>query len=220
MKGISAAVVILVLVFSSCAWFEPKKALTASELAAEGMEEFNAGNYRVAIQVFGKLRNFYPFSKYAILAELKVADALYKLGNYEDAIVTYGEFENLHPQNEATPYVINQIGLSHFGQVDTIDREQVSARKALDSFRRLVAQFPDSLYAAKAKDNIEACYRSLSGHELEIGIFYYKSKQYAAAINRFRTILTEYPDVGEIHHQALQILALSEASLKEQTSEK
>ncbi|MEE8398448.1 MAG: outer membrane protein assembly factor BamD [Desulfobacterales bacterium] len=220
MKGTIAAIMISMLVFSSCSMFEPKKERTAQELAADGMKEFNDGSYRVAIQTFSKLRNFYPFSKYAILAELKVADALYKLTLYEGAIAAYGEFEKLHPRNEATPYVVNQIGLSHYGRVDTIDREQASARKALETFKRLVKQFPDSLYAVKARDNIERCQKSLSGHELEIGLFYYKSKRYRAAIDRFKAVLTQYPDVGRIHHQALQFIALSEASMKSRAPRK
>lgn len=220
MRGVLAAIVVSMFVFSSCALFETKEEPTAQELAADGMKEFNSGSYRTAIQIFSKLRNFYPFSKYAILAELKVADALYNLAMYEAAIAAYEEFENLHPRNEATPYVVNQIGLSHFGRVDTIDRAQVSALKAAGTFKRLVSQFPDSLYAVKAKDNIEDCQKSLAGHELEIGLFYYRSKHYRAALDRFKAVLIQYPDVGKIHHQALQFVALSEAEIRDQATKK
>ena len=207
------------LVFSSCGWFEVKKEETAQELANRGMDEFNDGSYRVSIDVFEKLRDWYPFSKYAILAELKIADGYYNLGEYEEAIFAYEEFEKLHPRNEATPYVVNQIGLSYFGRVSTIDRDQESAGKALETFDRLVNQFPDSLYAIRAKENIRKCQESLANHELEIGLFYYKSKHYKAAIHRFKTVLSQFPDVGKIHHQALQFLALSEASLKRESTQ-
>jgi len=206
----------IVLVLFSCTWFSIKEEETAQELANRGMDEFNSGSYRVSIEVFEKLKNWYPFSKYAILAELKIADGYYNLGQFEEAIFAYEEFEKLHPRNEATPYVINQIGLSYFGQVSTIDRDQNSAQKALETFKRLVKQFPDSLYAIRAKENIKKCQESLASHELEIGLFYYKSKHYEAAIHRFKRVLAQYPDVGEIHHQALQFLALSEASLQQQ----
>ena len=219
MKGVLTICLISLLAFSSCAWFETQKEETAQELANKGMDEFNAGSYRVAIQLFQKLRDWYPFSKFAILAELKIADGYYNLTLYENAIIAYGEFENLHPRNEATPYVINQIGLSYFGRVDTIDRDQVSAKKALETFVRLTKQFPDSLYAQKAKENIIKCQKSLAAHELEIGLFYYKGKHYKAAINRFTTVLTDYPDVGSLHHQALQFIEFSEKALNRQESE-
>jgi len=220
MRGVLTACMISVLLLSSCAWFETKTEETAQELANKGMEEFNSGDYRLAIQNFRKLRDWYPFSKFAILAELKMADALYNLAQYEQAIIFYGEFEKLHPRNEATPYVVNQIGLSHFGRVDTIDRDQVSARKALRTFKRLTRQFPDSLYTQKARENITKCEKSLASHELEIGLFYFKSKHYAAAINRFKTVLTNYPDVGELHHQAVQFIALSEKALTDRQTQK
>jgi len=219
MRGVSIVCLLSFLVLSGCSWFETKTEKTAEELANEGMDEFNSRRYRAAIQTFGRLRDWYPFSKYAILAELKIADSYYNLHRYEAAIFAYEEFESLHPRNEATPYVLNQIGLSHFGRVDTIDRDQVSARRALDTFKRLTRQFPDSLYAVKARENVMKCQKSLAGHELEIGIFYYKSKHYRAAINRFRTVLTDFPDVGSIHHQALQFIELSEKALRRQTSE-
>ena len=93
---------------------------------------------------------------------------------------------------------------------------QVAAGKALETFQRLIRQFPDSLYAQKAKENVIKCQLSLAGHELEVGIFYYKSKQYRAAISRLKTLLKYYPDVGGIHYQALQFLDLSEAALRRQ----
>jgi len=216
MRRILLICLVLLPVFSSCGWFKTKGEESAQELANRGMNEFNDGDYRVSIEAFEKLKDWYPFSKYAILAELKIADAYYNLGQYEEAITAYEEFEKLHPRNEATPYVINQIGLSYFGQVRTIDRDQISAEKALETFRRLVNQFPDSLYAVQARDNIKKCLESLSAHELEIGLFYYKSKHYEAAINRFKSILTKYPDVGEIHHQAMLFLSLAEKSLQKQ----
>ena len=216
MKRFSIICLVFVLTLSGCGWFEIKEEETAQELANRGMDEFNDGSYRVSIEIFEKLRDWYPFSKYAILAELKIADGYYNLGQYEEAIVAYEDFEKLHPRNEATPYVVNQIGLSHFGQVSTIDRDQKSTEKALETFKRLVNQFPDSLYAIRAKEHIIKCQESLASHELEIGLFYYKSKHYQAAIHRFKTVLAQYPDVGEIHHQALQFLSLSEASLQQQ----
>ena len=134
MKRISAigvAFLFLVLVVvTGCAFFKSKEESTAQELASEGMERFKSGNYKEAIESFQKLKDWYPFSKFAILAELKIADAHYKIEAYEEAIFAYEEFENLHPRNEAIPYVLYQIGRCHFDRLDTVDRDQTAARKA------------------------------------------------------------------------------------------
>jgi len=179
---------------TGCAWFEPKKEKSAEELASEGMRCFDKKDYKDAIESFEKLKDWYPFSKFAILAELKTADSHYYLQEYAEAIAGYEEFENLHPRNEAVPYVIYQIGQCYFEQTDTIDRDQTSARKALDTFSRLLRDFPEDVYAGKAAEPIRKCKRNLAEHELYVGRFYYKSKQYKAALRRFENVLSIIAD--------------------------
>lgn len=141
------------LVFSGCSLFKPKKEKTAQELADKGMAEYSDKNYRVAIDTFSDLKNWYPFSKYAILADLKIADSYYELEEYDEAVHAYSEFENLHPRNEAVPEVVYKTGLCYFNQIDTIDRDQSNASKALNTFNRLLQQFPDSEFSDKAREN-------------------------------------------------------------------
>jgi len=200
-------------------WFEPKEK-SIQELADSGMEEFKDENYKAAIEYFEKLRDWYPFSKYAILAELKIADSYYELKDYEEAISAYEEFVNLHPRNDATSYVIYQIGLCYFEQIDTVDRDQTTAQKALYVFKKLIKQFPEDVYANRAGVKLKKCLKSLAGHELYVGLFYYKSKRYKAALSRFETVLSDYPDVGLHHHKALQYLALCKDSIVKETTEK
>lgn len=209
MKRIIALILISLFVFSGCAWFKPKEEKNAQELVSDGMDQFNNGDYKDAIESFEKLKDWYPFSKFVILAELKIADAHYHLKEYDSAAEAYESFENLHPRNEAIPYVIFQTGRCYFEQIDTIDRDQTPAKKALDIFTRLKKQFPNDPYATKAEEHIKECNKSLAGHEFYVGIFYYKGKHYKAALNRFKSVLTNYPDVG-IHQQALQYITLCE----------
>ncbi len=212
--------IIIIAIFSvflsGCALFElfyeDEDDETAQALAWSGMENYESGDYDGAKEAFEKLKDWYPYSDYAKLAELKIADANYQLGNYEEAVFAYEEFENLHPRNEAIPYVIYMIGLCHFEQIDTPDRDQTPARNALETFSRLNRDYPNDPYAVKAHENINACLRSLAKAELSIGRFYYKSRHYKAALRRFKNVLTRYPDVG-IHQDALKLIAKTEASL-------
>jgi outer membrane protein assembly factor BamD len=190
-----------------CTWFQPKAEKTARELAEEGMEAFRDKDYRKAIETFQKLNDWYPFSQYAILAELKLADAHYYRNEYEEAIFAYEEFENLHPRNEAVPYVIYQVGRCYFDRLQVIDRDQTMAREAIQAFERLIRIYPNSPFATKAEKHIRVCNQNLAEHEFYVGMFYYKTKHYKAALERFKTVLTSYPDLG-IHYKAIQYIAL------------
>jgi len=219
MKRIIIFGLISLLFVLGCAGLDTKEEKTAQELARDGMDQFNRGRYSKSIASFEKLKSWYPFSKFVPFAELKIADANYNIKEYEEAVAAYEEFESLHPRNEAIPYVIYKIGLCYFKQIDTIDRDQTTAKKALNMFNRLKKQFPGDSYSIKAEENIKKCLKSLTGHELYVGLFYLKSKHYQAALHRFKSILTQYSDVG-VHQMALQHIAACEALLKEQKEEK
>ena len=192
-----------------------EEAHTAQELAWNGMEDYENGKYADSIEKFQKLKDYYPFSKYAILADLKIADAHYHREEYEDAIFGYENFEKLHPRNEAIPYVIYQIGMSYYDQISTPDRDQTAARKALETFQRLKKQFPQDEYARRSEEKITKCLKSLAESTYLIGVFYYRSNHFKAALQRFMSVVSDYPDVG-YHQQALEYIAKCEASIAEE----
>ncbi len=220
MKRFIVVGIVILLVCSGCnALKKTWNAITgqefsasAQQLAWDGMDAYEDGDYKEAIEHFQQLKDWYPFSKYAILAELKIADSNYHLKNYEEAIFAYGEFEKLHPRNEAIPYVIYQIGRCYFDQIDTIDRDQTPALKAYETFQRLDKQFPNDKYARSGAEHVTTCVKSLVGNEYYIGVFYYKSKHYKAALHRFMAVLSDYADVG-YHQKALEYIAKCEAEL-------
>ena len=214
MKPVHITAMVLIwalLACSGCAWFgKDDEEKRADELIQEGVEAYDKGSYQKALDAFEQLKDWYPFSNYAILAELKIADAHYHLQEYPEAVAAYEEFERLHPRNEATPYVVYQIGLCYFEQMDAIDRDQMPARKALETFRRLIGQYPNDAYAAKAQSHIPACYKSIAGHEYYVGKYYFGQGFYKAALERFMAVISDYPDVG-YHHQSLLYIAECEA---------
>ena len=209
-----------VLVFSfvllagaGCSWFEEPYEMekTAEQLVQEGSAAFMDEDYLKALNAFKDLKNWYPFSKYVPLAELKIADAHYERGEYEEAIFAYKEFEKLHPRNEAIPHVIYRRGMCWFDRIDTKDRTSKPARKAMVQFRRLTERYPESEYAVKARENIEKCIKNMAGHELYVGNYYYKTKKYEAALNRYRYLLENYPDSQAAETARKKIPAVKEA---------
>ena len=166
---------------------------SAQQLAAEGAAAFMNEDYKDAVKAYTDLKDWYPFSKYAILAELKIADAQFHLEAYDEAIVAYESFEKMHPRNEAVPYVINQIGKSWFNQIDTVDRDPTSARNAMAQFQRLIRQYPNSEYVKEATQKIEACIDTIAGHELYVADYYNKTGEYLSAQKRYEFIVEHYP---------------------------
>ncbi|MBW1980019.1 MAG: outer membrane protein assembly factor BamD [Deltaproteobacteria bacterium] len=195
-----AAIILLTFVASSavgCAWFQSQREKSARELATEGMAEYEDGDYLDAIKIFTTLKEHYPYSRYAVLAELKLADAHFYREDYEEAIAAYDQFARLHPKNEAIPYVLYQIGESYFRQIYTFDRDQTPTHQSIQAFERLLSAFPESAYDAKAREKIHKCRLELADHEIYVGNFYLKSKKYRAALARFEGALKQYADVLE-----------------------
>lgn len=215
---LAALVATTLLICTNCAWFSDKEIeRPAKDLAQDGVAEFDKGKYIQALKHFEQLKDWYPFSRYAILAELKIGDANYHLQRYPEAVAAYEEFEQLHPRNEAVPYVIYQIGRCYYEQIDTIDRDQTAAKKAIEVFQRLAQSYPDSPYTRQSVSHIITCYKKLAGHEFYVASFYFKDKRYKAALKRFKAVITKYPDVG-LHYQALQYIAKCEALIADHKS--
>ena len=139
------------------------------QLAIEGMEHLKAHRYKMAIESFQKIKDLHPYSKYAILADLKIADAHYLNQDFEKAMVAYQEFEQLHPNNEAVPYVIHQQGMCYLDQVKGFDREQVQTVRAIQTFSRLMQTYPESRYSAMAMARLTEAQTSLAHHEFLCG---------------------------------------------------
>lgn len=187
---------------------------SAEQLAQDGMAAYDKADYQKAIKNFEMLRDWYPFSKFLILAELKLPDARFKLGEYEEAAAGYENFEKMHPANEAVPYVIYQIGMCHYERLRAPDRDQTPAALAIAAFDRLISGYPDSPYAKKASEPVRMCQMRLAEYELGIGRYYMRKKNYAAARARFENVVTRYPDTG-LHREALELLAGIRPHLKE-----
>ncbi len=209
-------IIVLLTALAGCSWFsknEPEK--TAEELAADGQMYFEKENYTEAVKSYKKLNDWYPFSVHAKEASLKVADANYLMENYDEAILAYNDYERMHPNDEKIPYVIYQVGMCDFDRIETIDRDATATQNALQTFQRLVEQFPDSDYSRQAKPKIETCLTDLAAKEMEIALFYFKAEKYEAALNRFAGVVTAYPDFG-LHQQAMDYMAECKAMIEEE----
>lgn len=197
---------------------EGEEDLDAGELMAQGNEDLSVGRYQDAVEAFQKIKDRFPYSRHAVNAELKMADALYLQGEYDLAYAAYDEFEKLHPKHKDLAYVIYQKGMSNFSQIKSKDREQLHTLKAKEEFERLVKRFPKDDYANKARKNLRECLIYLAEYELYVANFYYKQGKYRAALGRYTYIISQYPDMGQ-YQEAMEGITLSKEKLARETAQ-
>jgi outer membrane protein assembly factor BamD len=184
--------------------------LSAQTLAGKGMDEYNSGQYWKARKYFDEILDYYPFSPEAMLAELKGADSNYYMENYQEALMLYHEFEERHPTNEAIPYVMYQIAMCHYQQIDRIDRDTSGAENSIREFSKLLRAFPNAPYTAEAKARIRAANEFLVNHEYFVVEFYLRTEKYEEAITRLKYLTSTYPD-ATIAPKARKLLKRLEA---------
>lgn len=176
---------------------------TPAELMSEGMQDFNSGEFEAATEKFQKIKDRYPYSKNAIQAELKMADALYQREMFDEAYEEYSEFEKLHPKNPDIPYVIYQEGMCFYRQASTIDRDQSHTLQAREEFERVIKRYKNSPYANMAKRKLRESLVQMAEHELYVGNFYFRGEKYQAAMDRYLYIIDHFPDLGQ-YYEAIE----------------
>ncbi len=185
---------IILMLLAGCSGLENKEEMPAEDLAKKGLEQYNHGKYFLAEQTFNIIKERFPFSRFSLLAELKSADSKFYMKDYAEAVELYKSFEENHPTNEAIPYVIFQIGRSHFRTIDSIDRDTTGARLAIKAFARLLRTFPDSAYTEEAKVLTQKANNFLAAHELGVANFYLRTNEFDQAKGRAEYLLSSYPD--------------------------
>ena len=63
------------------------------------------------------------------------------------------------------------------------------------------------------------CLKSIASHELYVGKFYFKSKNYKAALSRLENLVIKFPDTGT-HHEAMNCITECKKQLKGKKEEK
>jgi outer membrane protein assembly factor BamD len=191
-------VIFTLIFFSGCSLFKKDPLVRSSPegLYARGSSEFNNGKYSKAREYYIRLKDEYPLHNLAILAELGIADSFYTDKQYIEAESAYSEFLSMHPTNENIPYVIYQMGICHYNQIGTIDRDQSETVKARKEFERLIARFPESKLSKIAEKLLRECKQKQAEQEFYIGHFYFRQKKYTAALKRFETVARNYANVG------------------------
>lgn len=135
-------------------YFLPVPDDTVQEIFEAGNDAMQEKDYVAAAKYYSRIKDDYPFSPYAVEAELSLGDAYFLDKEYDRAAEAYRDFETLHPRHEAIPYVLYQLGMALQKGYISVDRPATQVEEALEYFHRLEQVYPDTEYAAKAEEQI------------------------------------------------------------------
>ena len=176
----------------------------ARKAYAEALDDFFDDECLQAEPAFRNVRRLYPYTRFAALAELRVADCLYKDGKYAEAIQAFEAFIRYRPSHVEVSYARFMVARSYYEQIPsdwfltppTYEREARSTHDALRLVRRFLVDFPNDPLSARAQRMAHHAIRLLAAHEMYVARFYLRGDHPVAAIGRLRTLITTYPTSG------------------------
>lgn len=212
----------LLLALAACAHAaggDSKYGKTAEDDYKAGQEEQRVKNFAEATRYFEHVKTKYPFSKYAALSELRIADLKFDQDHLVEAADAYQQFAKLHPNHEEADYATFRVGLARWkdGPSDFVlfpppqEKDLSQVRDAAKALAAFVAQFPSSKYRPEAEQLLGRARTLLIDHEWYVAGFYAKRGHWAGAAGRLEAIVRDYPGSPR---ESLALLQLAETYLK------
>lgn len=149
-------------------------------------------DYEEARKLLDRIRDEYPFSKFAPEAELLGADVAFQQGKFAEASAAYRSFEDLHPTHPKAAYALYRRGLAHMELSEPEDRDQTSTRAAAEAFQRLVNAYPNGDYAKDALAGLESAKARLAAHEIYVAKYYVRREKFDAALGRLEGVVRSF----------------------------
>ena len=182
----------------------------ADQLYNQGLGRIQSRDYEGAAKKFGDLDKQYPYSEWSRKALIMTAYSHYEDQKYEDAITASRRYLQLHPASKDAAYAQYLLAMSNYRQIPDITRDQERSEKALAALQELVTRYPKSEYVADARHKIQITRDQLAAKEMEVGRYYLERRNYTAAINRFRDVVSKYQTTRHVEEA---LMRLSEAYL-------
>jgi outer membrane protein assembly factor BamD len=165
----------------------------ADKLYNEGLFMMNQENDpKAASKKFEEVDRQHPYSEWARKSLLMSAYAFYQAGDYDSCIGAATRYVTLHPGSPDAAYAQYLIAASHYDQIPDVSRDQGRTEKAMAALDEVIRKYPTSEYATSAKKKLEGARDQLAGKEMEIGRYNLEKRDYTGAINRFKTVVTQY----------------------------
>ena len=164
----------------------------ASKVYDQGLAKLANGAPQDAAKKFTDLGKQYPGSDWARKGLIMTTYAEYQAGDYTTAETSAARYVKEYPKTSEAAYALYLEASSYYAEIPDISRDQDRASKALEAFKKVVQDYPNSEYVSDAKFKIQVTSDQLAGKEMSVGRFYLNRRNYTAAINRFRAVLSNY----------------------------
>ena len=206
----------------------PKTALSYTEDAKRAYEaalqEFNAHNWIEAQLQMREVKRKYSYSKYARLAELRIADADLEQERFSEAVREYKDFVHAHRSDaDDVAYARSKIAEATCAEIPESfllpaaeERDQGAVVDAYKELKSYLSDYPESKQSAHMREMLASVIARLVRHELYVARFYLNKGNYDAAVARVQYALRNYggnaeesqvtSDAGGLEPEALLLL--------------
>jgi len=185
----------LLLASGGCAWLRPAPVpiLPPDELYSQGESELERRRYLEARDSFRKIVERHPNSSWAPRARFLLGEAWYREAEFDKAVKEFETFLAFYPRHQIADLVQYRLAMSYYDQLKPVEQDQGLTVKAMEQFRRLVKEYPDSRYATDALAKIDICRGRLAQKEVWVAGYYFSQGNPGAARQRLEFVLKEYP---------------------------
>lgn len=206
----------LVVLLSACASTKKEEVLPEEAYYENAREAMNSGNFNEAEENLDALETYYPFGRYAEQAQLDLIYARYQNLDLEGARAAADRFLRLNPQSDHADYALYMRGLASYNldiglaaryfPIDVAARDPGEQLQSFRDFSELLNRYPNSQYAADARQRMIAIRNRMAELEIHAARYYIKRQAYVAANNRGRYVVENYPSSPSVE-EALIIMA-------------
>jgi outer membrane protein assembly factor BamD len=163
------------------------------------------GRNESAAKKFEEIDRHHPYAQEARRSMVLAAYAYYKSGKYPEAVAAAQRYVVMHPGTKDAALAHHIIASSHFDEIKDPQRDQVATRKAIAELKTLMTRYPESPYARQAENRIRIGEDALAGNEMTVGRYYLQRANYVAAINRFKTVVSEHQTTAHVEEALMRL---------------
>lgn len=164
----------------------------ADKLYNEGLTLLNKREFSDAAKKFEEVDRQHPYSDWARKSLLMSAFAYYSEQKLDETINAARRYVALHPGSPDAAYAQYLMASAHFDRIPDISRDQQATERAMRALEEVVRKYPDSEYAEGSRRKLEIARDQLAGKEMMIGRYYMEQRNFTGAINRYKTVVTQY----------------------------
>ncbi len=162
------------------------------EAYKEGMRELEKGDVIYASRKFNEAELLYPQSAWASKSILMAAYAFYSQNYYDRSILELERFISKYPKHKNIDYAYFLLAMNYYETIVDEKKDLEPLLLSKEKFEYIIQNFPETDFAQDSKYKLGLIQDVLASKEMHIGKYYLKKKKWVAAINRFKTVISDY----------------------------